>query len=105
MSYDKLVAMAFSDLVEDSREQIQATTRLIGDIEFYTSGIRFYDILKGNGVPFVRPELIAQENRTHDIENMRNPMVSFVKVPLADPTQYPIVKIGNIVPNSMHVDP
>lgn len=107
MSYDTLVAMAFSDLVEDSREQIQATTRLIGDIEFHTSGIKFYDILKKNNISFVRPELIARENRIHDIENMRNPMVSFIKVPFADFTQYPnhTVKIGNIVQNSMHVSP
>lgn len=91
MSYDKLAAMAFDDLMEDSLEQIKTTTKLIGDIEFYTSGIKFYDTLKENNIPIVKPELIPRENRTHDIKNMRNPMVSLV--------------MEGVVPNSMHADP
>src|SRR3989338_287806 len=99
LGYTRLVAMAFDDIVEDSLKQIKTTTQLIGDIEFYTSAIKFYDILKENNIPVTRPKLIGKENRTHYITNMRNPMVSFIKVCGKG------IRVREIVPNSMNVDP
>ncbi len=99
MSYENLLAIVFDGVVEESIKQIKATTKLVGDIEFYASAVRFRDILLANNLPAERPEFRQIECRTHDIEDMYHPMMNYSVDFRGN------IKITKIIPNSFHATP
>jgi hypothetical protein len=101
-TYYTLMVKAFDALIAVSREQISATTLIEGDIDYHVSAVRFYDFLVENKLPATRAELLPKEERIHQINGMRNPLINLQAISSGCHIKY---AAGNIVPNDFYANP
>jgi len=82
-------------------KQIEQTTYLIGDIEFYNSAARLRDIFLKNKLPATRPKIKDMKERKHSIKNMFSPLINYH----SNPCSGKVIYESKITPNDYLSDP
>lgn len=99
-SYEGLLVRASNNLIEDSMKQIEQTTYLIGDIEFYNGLLRYRNILLENNLPATRPKFSPMSERKHNISKMYCPLINYHSNCCSGEVSY----IAPIIPNDYDSD-